>query len=104
MGDLLKSAQKRVLLFSTALNVFAEELRQSVSFPPSFDFAVGGVGTFIVIHGGYRSRKLQKSISSEKTKTLVEATVKLDNLLIYLLKGLQFHFEAGEGILNEPRK
>lgn len=47
---------------------------------------------------------LQKSISSEKTKILVEATVKLDNLLIYLSKGPQFHFKAGEGILIEPRK
>lgn len=57
-----------------------------------------------MIHGGYCSRKLRKNISSEKTNTLVETTVKFDNLLIYLSKGMQFHFKAGERILTEPRK
>lgn len=57
-----------------------------------------------MIHRGYCSRKLRKNISSEKTNTLGETTVKFDNLLMYLSKGLQFHFKASEGILSEPRK
>jgi len=57
-----------------------------------------------VIHGDYCSRKLQKSISSQKTKILVEVTVKLDNLIIYLTEGPQFHFKAGGRILTETRK
>lgn len=65
-----------------------------------------------MIHGK-APEKQRKSISSEKTKILVETTVKFDNLFIgyisiyidnLFIKGLQFHFKAGEGILIEPRK
>jgi len=65
---------------------------------------VSWIRTFIEIHGDYCSRKLQKSISSQKTKILVEVTVKLDNLIIYLTEGPQFHFKAGGRILTETRK
>lgn len=34
----------------------------------------------------------------------VEVTVKLDNHLIYLTEGPQFHFKAGKRTLTEPRK
>lgn len=93
---------ERSPVFSTALNVFAEKLRQSLSFAPWFVFPSEGERAFTVIHGGYCTK--EKNISSEKTNTIVETTVKFDNLLIYLSKGLQFHFKAGEGILTEPRK